>query len=134
MLTPLRSVRTEESGEARMKASRTLAAGLLATTAVVAAALPAVSTARDSRCSDRFGTINERVRYIHSSDPLGATLHDMSAYPTCAPSGPYLGTASNLSTFRLYYADTKNANWCYGYSPSLQRHGYVMCIQLKTTK
>ncbi len=117
-----------------MNVSRSIAVGTVAAAVTAVAAIPAASVARDSRCSYRFGTINERVRYVDSSDPIGATLHDMSAYDRCQPSGPYLGTMSNKSVFRLYYADTQNANWCYGYSPSLQRHGYIMCFQLKTTK
>jgi len=100
---------------------------LAASAMLVMSAVPAVATTQDDTrppgCSHRFQDPNPRDRTINRD----TYMHEMSNPPVCAPSGPILGTLSNNSTFRVYYADPLNPVWCYGYSVQIARTGYILC-------
>lgn len=74
-------------------------------------------------CEQYAGTINVRERRLNRN----SYLHQMSNAPKCSPHGPNLGTMKTGSTFRVYYADRREPQWCYGYSVQLARKGYMLC-------
>ncbi|MCP9490773.1 MAG: hypothetical protein MSC31_13000 [Solirubrobacteraceae bacterium MAG38_C4-C5] len=74
-------------------------------------------------CEKYAGTINVRERRVNRD----SYLHVMSNAPKCSPHGPNLGTMKKGSTFRVYFADSREPLWCYGYSVQLARKGYMLC-------
>jgi hypothetical protein len=72
-------------------------------------------------CSNHWKTPDVRVRNVARD----TYIHEMSN--NCVPYGPVDGTVPASSTFRLYFADPYDANWCYGYSVNLSKLGYVEC-------